>query len=143
MIRNQAKILMIDDNRHGLAARRTLLEGQGFLVETAQGGVAGLEAFQAGTFDLVVTDFRMPGGPNGPEVVRRIRTQSPTTPIVMLSGFSKKLGLTPDGTGADAVLTKGPSEAADLLRAVVRLLKARPGRETRSERSSGSAVESA
>ena len=143
MIRNTAKILMIDDNRHGLAARRAVLEAQGFLVETAQGGGAGLEAFEADEFDLVVTDFRMPGGPNGPEVVRRIRSQSPKTPIVMLSGFSQKLGLTPDGTGADAVLTKGPSEAADLLRAVVRLLKVRPGRETRRPRSDDTAAASA
>lgn len=119
---------MIDDNRHGLAARRAMLEEHGFRVETAQGGEAGLRQFAAGDFDLVVTDFRMPGGPNGPEVVRRIREQTPQIPIVMLSGFASKLGLTPDATGADAVLMKGPAEERDLLRAVVRLIKARPKR---------------
>ena len=119
---------MIDDNKYGLRARRALLAGQGYAVETAQGGEAGLQKYEQGVFDLVVTDFRMPGGPSGPEVVSEIRRRDPQVPIIMLSGFAAKLGLTPHDTGADVVLTKGPTEDADLLRAIARLTKVQPAR---------------
>ncbi len=123
---------MIDDNRYGLLARRAVLESRGYQVETAQGGDAGLLLFKVGAFDLVVTDYRMPGGPGGPEVVAEIRRRDPNLPIVMLSGFATLLGLTPGDTGADIVLTKGPTEDDDLLRAVARLMKASPGRARQS-----------
>jgi hypothetical protein len=47
---------------------------------------------------------------------------------VILSGYVKSLGLTEESTGADAVLSKGPTEGQDLVRAVARLLrKKKPG----------------
>jgi len=118
---------MIDDNRYGLSARRAVLEAGGYQVVTALGGEAGVEAFERGSFDLVVTDYRMPGM-NGPQVVDYIRSRSVEVPIVILSGFVRDLGLTPEEANVNAVLTKGPSEGDDLLRTVARLMKRRPGR---------------
>ncbi len=54
------RILLIDDNRHGLVARRTVLEQLGHKVSVAAGGQDGIDAFQSQPFDLVVTDYRMP-----------------------------------------------------------------------------------
>ena len=121
------QILLIDDNRHGLMARRTLLEEAGYRVETAKDGKEGLEKFSAGTFDVVVTDFRMPHT-GGAEVLQRVREIDPRVPVVILSGYVKRLGLTEESTGADLVLAKGPTEAQELVRAVARLLrKKKPG----------------
>lgn len=122
---------MIDDNQYGLSARRAVLEAGGYQVETALGGEAGVAAFESGSFDLIVTDYRMPGM-NGPRVVDHIRSKDTEIPIVILSGFVRDLGLTPEEANVNAVLTKGPSEGDDLLRTVARLMKRGPGRARRS-----------
>ena len=116
------KILLIDDNRHGLIARRTVLEEAGYQVETAKDGKEGLEKFAATTYDVVVTDFRMPHA-GGAEVLQRVRQADPRVPVVLLSGYVRHLGLSEESTGADVVLAKGPTEAQDLLRAIARVLR--------------------
>jgi CheY-like chemotaxis protein len=119
------RILLIDDNEHGLMARRTLLEEQGYQVDTATCGRDGLSKFSEQEFDLVVTDFRMPDL-RGLQVLRRIRKQSEHMPVVILSGYVEKLGLTAESTGANAVISKGPQEQQDLIRVIARFTKKRP-----------------
>ncbi len=129
MSRRPPRVLLIDDNKHGLVARRTLLEEQGYEVETAANGVEGLEKFDRQAFDVVVTDYRMPKM-NGRKVLENLRRRDQRVPVVLLSGYAKKLGLTAKGTGADAVIGKGPSEGPDLVRTMARLLgKKRARRE--------------
>ncbi len=118
------RILLIDDNRHGLIARRAVLEQQGHKVVIASSGRDGLEQFQSQKFDIVVTDYRMPEL-SGQQVIRTIRQSQPKTAIVLLSGYVDALGLTEQSTGADIVLAKGPGEVQELLRAVARLAKRR------------------
>jgi CheY-like chemotaxis protein len=121
------KVLLIDDNRHGLIARRTVLEEAGYQVETARDGKEGLEKFAAVHYDVVVTDFRMPHA-GGAEVLKRVRQADRRVPVVLLSGYVRPLGLTEESTGADVVLSKGPTESQDLLRAIARVLrKKKPG----------------
>jgi CheY-like chemotaxis protein len=122
MLTQNLRILLIDDNKHGLVARRTVLEQLGHHVCVALNGQDGIEKFGAGAFDLVVTDYRMPEL-TGQQVIRRIRQQNPKVPIVLLSGFVEALGLTEQSTGADIVLSKGPGEVQDLIRAITRLTK--------------------
>src|SRR5579862_1356860 len=88
----RARILLVDDNANGLAARRTVLEELGHKVLTSTSGADALEQFAANTIDLVVTDYKMPRM-DGLELISRLRGQSPTLPIVLLSGFSEALGL--------------------------------------------------
>jgi CheY-like chemotaxis protein len=114
-------ILLVDDNRDGLLIRRALLEEQGYSVEVAASGEEGLERFQASTFDVVVTDYRMPCM-NGVEVIRRIRAIKPDARIALLSGFVEPLGLTEENTGADAVIAKSANEPTHLIRAIKRLM---------------------
>jgi CheY-like chemotaxis protein len=121
------KVLLIDDNRHGLIARRTVLEEAGYQVETAADGQEGIEKFAAAVYDVVVTDFRMPNA-GGAEVLKQVRLADRRVPVVLLSGYVRHLGLNEETTGADVVLAKGPTEAQDLLRAVARVLrKKKPG----------------
>jgi CheY-like chemotaxis protein len=129
MIGNHFSILLIDDNKHGLIARRAALEEGGYLVETAACGTEGLAKVEEREFDLIVTDYRMPDL-TGCEVVKRVRERHPQIPVVILSGFAGRLGLTEDGTGADAVLVKGPSEHLDLLRTIGRLVRKQPTGKT-------------
>jgi len=118
----RVRILLVDDNANGLAARKSVLEELGHVVLTATSGVDALEQFAAEPFDLVVTDYKMPRM-DGLELISRLRGQVPTLPIVLLSGFSEALGLAEASTGADVVLQKSANEVSHLIRAVNRLLR--------------------
>jgi CheY-like chemotaxis protein len=116
-----ARVLLVDDNRDGLLARKSLLDEQGFITTTAINGEEAFEALSKVTFDLMVTDFKMPKM-NGIELIRRARPLHPALRIIMLSGFVEALGLDEKSTGADIVIAKGPHEISHLLRSVARLL---------------------
>jgi CheY-like chemotaxis protein len=116
------EILLIDDNSDGLLVRRSLLEEAGCRVTLARSGEEGLDHFGAQSFELTVTDFRMPGGIDGIEVIKRIRERQPEARVILLSGFVEPLGLNEENTGADAVIVKSANEPANLVRTVRRLL---------------------
>jgi CheY-like chemotaxis protein len=133
-LHDPAVILMVDDNEHGLVARKNVLKQQGFDSITATSAEAGLELLQTHRFDLVVTDYRM-GGMDGIKFIAHLRQCSPGTPVILLSGFVDALGLDEQSTGADAVLAKSATEAATLVRTVNRLLTRRKPirKETRAK----------
>jgi CheY-like chemotaxis protein len=116
----EANVLLVDDNRDGLLVRRALLEEQGFQVEMAHNGEEGLKLFELSSFDVVVTDYRMPRM-NGTELIGHLRKRNPRVRIVLLSSLVEPLGLTEENTGADAVIAKNSKEPVHLLRSVRRL----------------------
>ena len=113
-------ILLVDDNSNGLKARKSVLEEHGHNVVMSCGGEDALERFQREKFDLVVTDYKMPGM-NGVELISRIRQMRPEVPVILLSGFADTLGLTQEDTGADAVIQKNAHEVPHLVRAVAKI----------------------
>ena len=117
----QPNILLVDDNRDGLLVRRTLLEELGYSVVIARNGEEGLKAFELASFDVIVTDYKMPRM-DGQELIRRIRDLKPAAKIILLSGFLDSMGLTEQNTGADVVIPKSATEASSLVRCVKRLL---------------------
>ena len=116
-----SNVLLVDDNRDGLLVRRSLLEELGCRVQVARSGEEGLKLFQGSTFDVVVTDYRMPRM-NGVELIELIRKVNPNARIILLSGFVEPLGLTEENTGADAVIAKSSNEPAHLVRWIKRLV---------------------
>ena len=123
-----ADILLVDDNRQGLIARRSLLQELGYNVTTAMSGDEALEVFPKQKFDVIVTDYKMPRM-NGVELIRRIREMDGAVHIILLSGFVEPLGLTEETTGADIVIAKSAGEVGQLTRAVKRLLSHPPARK--------------
>jgi CheY-like chemotaxis protein len=123
-----ATILLVDDNPHGMVARRTVLEELGYKVYTGTSGQEALNVLQHQTVDLVITDFRMPNM-DGVELITRIRQLCADLPIILLSGFVEPLGLTEESTGADVVLSKSAGEVGFLVRSVRRLLSRQPVRK--------------
>jgi CheY-like chemotaxis protein len=122
------EILLVDDNRQGLIARRSLLQELGYRICTAASGEEALELFSKQKFDLVVTDYKMPRM-DGIELIRRIRSVHAGARIILLSGFVEPLGLCEETTGADLVISKSAGEVAHLTRAVKRLLNRAPIRK--------------
>jgi CheY-like chemotaxis protein len=100
--------------------RTLLLEEAGFQVQAAACASEALDLFSSTRFDVVVTDYRMPGM-NGAELIERLRACNANTRFIVLSGFVEPLGLTEANTGADAVIAKSANEGAHLLRWVKRL----------------------
>jgi CheY-like chemotaxis protein len=117
-------ILLVDDNGHGLIARKAVLEEFGYKVLTARSGEEALELCAACTFDLIVTDYKMPKM-DGIELIKKIRNSDSQARIIMLSGFVEPLGLDEKSTGADVVIAKSSGEVSNLVRTVGRLLARR------------------
>lgn len=135
------RILLVDDNKLGLSVRKVVLEELGYNVTAVCCSLQALETFNSETFDLVVTDYRMPHL-NGIELIGRIREGKPHMPVVLISGVVDALGLDEQNTGADVVIQKSAHEDATLTRAVSRLLSRRvprkpvsPQRSVRARRS--------
>jgi DNA-binding response OmpR family regulator len=85
------KVLVIDDERMILKLVEQALHRINYSVETAENGRKGIDKFDAGSYDLVITDVCMPEI-DGNRVVGHIR-HSPRhrTPVIGISGTPWKL----------------------------------------------------
>jgi len=77
-------ILIVDDEPGLLETLRILFRNQGFEVETALGGKAGLEALEHGRPDLVLADIKMPGV-SGIEILAAAKEQDPDMPVILMT----------------------------------------------------------
>jgi CheY-like chemotaxis protein len=116
-------ILLVDDNPHGLVARRNILEELGYQVVSASSGQEALQLVEQHHFDVIVTDYRMPAM-DGVVLIAALRKLQFVNPIILLSGFLSHLGLTEESTGADLLIQKSNHETDQLVRAVKKLLAA-------------------
>jgi CheY-like chemotaxis protein len=116
---SKKRILVIDDEadvRHAIAM---LLEYWGHQVVEATDGPAALKIFKPGEFDIVTTDYVMPGM-NGVEVARRLKQLQPDLPILMITAFPSELSLRENP--ADALVSK-PFTIAQLHQGLVSLIR--------------------
>jgi PAS domain S-box-containing protein len=99
-------ILVVDDDPIVRMSVVAQLNTQAHTVEIASNGREGLDRFEAGRFDLVVTDRAMPEM-GGDQLAATIERSAPDTPVIMLTGFGDLMvarGEHP--TGVDAVVSK-------------------------------------
>jgi CheY-like chemotaxis protein len=128
-----AHILLVDDNRDGVDARRALLQEVGYTIVSARCGVEALKAISEQNFDLVITDFKMQPM-DGLQLIAKLRQNNFEKPIILLTGFAESLGLQPEATGANVVIQKSSNEVSTLLRQTKRLLQP-PRKPARSQAS--------
>ncbi|MHC4814765.1 MAG: response regulator transcription factor [Planctomycetota bacterium] len=126
------RLLIVEDD---LALRTGLTDsftGEGFDVTVAEDGDRGHEILFTRHFDVVVLDLMLPGR-SGLELLREMREQGMTTPVLLLTArgqeSDKVLGLE---LGADDYVTKpfGIRELVARVRALVR--RATSGNEKRT-----------
>lgn len=115
------RVLVVEDEDSYREATAYMLRKEGFEVEEAADGAAGLVEFDRGGADLVLLDLMMPGMP-GTEVCRQLRSHS-NVPIIMVTARDTEIdtvvGLE---LGADDYVTKPFShrELVARIRAVLR-----------------------
>ncbi len=78
------KILVVDDEETILSLMETVLTHNGFKVVTARDGDKALDLFLDQTFDMVIADEMMPNL-SGNELVKAIRKENSTIPIIMVT----------------------------------------------------------
>jgi DNA-binding NtrC family response regulator len=79
-------VLIIDDEAEIRESLQTLLELEGFAVETAATGEAGLQRIGEHPFDLILLDLTLPGR-NGMEILAEIRAHETGLPVIMITAF--------------------------------------------------------
>ncbi len=95
-------VLVIDDDESILIMLRQALTNFGYKVETASGGKEGINKFDHGVFDIVITDIHMPDI-DGNDVAIHIRnSHRHFIPIIAISGTPWLL----DGKAFDIILQK-------------------------------------
>ena len=104
------RILVVDDEEAILYVFDRYLSVAGYRVVVANNGFDAVQAGEAGPFDLLITDFRMPGM-NGVEVIHALRRLQPALPALVISGNPIEAGAMPKGV---RFLSK-PVSMADLL----------------------------
>jgi DNA-binding response OmpR family regulator len=78
------KILIVDDEQSLLDQLKRALEGQRYMVETAMDGEQALDKLFEIPFDLIILDIMLPKR-DGLSVLREIRQDGMTTPVLMLT----------------------------------------------------------
>jgi DNA-binding NtrC family response regulator len=80
------KILVAEDERNLREGVAEAFREAGHDVTEAADGTQALSALEQQAFDLVITDYKMPGC-DGLEVVRRVRMINDTTPVIMVTAY--------------------------------------------------------
>ena len=111
---NQRSILVVEDEPGVRDLLVQLLEMGGFSTKAVDNGLDALSIFKKERYDLVFTDFRMPGM-SGAEVTRAIKAFDSRTPVVVVTGwdpevFRKELTC----AGVDHIIQK-PFDMDDVL----------------------------
>jgi CheY-like chemotaxis protein len=99
------KILIVDDDPTVRSVVSQMLSGLGHEVSTADSGENGLRIFLKNKFDIVVSDYEMPGM-NGVALSTRIKAWAPSTLVVLITGAGKAISLSQKASSVDRILFK-------------------------------------
>jgi CheY-like chemotaxis protein len=86
---SMARILVIEDDEEMRSLLEDFLKGEGYEAESALNGFEGLRKLAQETFDLVLTDVRMPGL-TGLEILAAIKKVHPEVPVMVITAFGSE-----------------------------------------------------
>lgn len=82
-----ARILIVDDDHGQRSLLETFLQAQGYQTQQAASGEAALQLLSEDSFDLMISDVRMPGM-SGLETLRRVREKRLGLPVLLVTAFA-------------------------------------------------------
>lgn len=107
-------ILVVDDEDIILASLGRDLGLDQYEVQTAGSGEEAMKKFREGKFELIISDYMMPGI-NGLELLKWVKAQNPRIVFIILTGYGDSVStLQILENGADEILLK-PCDTDELL----------------------------
>jgi DNA-binding NtrC family response regulator len=83
---DKGNILLVEDDNNQRGIIKTILMKEGFFVEDVDCGKKAIGQMKAGSFDLVVTDLRLPDI-DGTEVVKEVKRLNNTCHVIIITAF--------------------------------------------------------
>ena len=83
------RILVVDDEQSMRDTLQIMLEQEGYTVDSASGGVKALKMCEQRTYDLVITDLKMPEF-DGINLVEAIKSGGYDIPIIIMTAYATK-----------------------------------------------------
>ena len=102
---NMKKALIVDDDPSSAQLIARFLEPLDYEAEIAFSGAEAVECLNESTFDIVISDVRMPGG-SGIDLLREMHGLNKRVPIVLVSAVAESAKAQAKALGADAFLDK-------------------------------------
>jgi CheY-like chemotaxis protein len=99
------KILVVDDNNIFLIVVSKMLSLLGYEVSSADSGENGLNVFRKSNFDIVLSDYDMPGM-DGVAFACSVKKCSPRTPVVIMTGSGRESVFSRKSAAVDEVISK-------------------------------------
>jgi two-component system response regulator (stage 0 sporulation protein F) len=119
-----AAILVVDDEENAREGLSKILSKEGYSVETAANGKEAIDTIKRQSFDLVITDMRMPLM-DGFEVLREIKKLDFEVGVIMITAYGEvESYLEAMNLGAFEYINK-PVRVNELKRVITKILEAR------------------
>ncbi|RPI68485.1 MAG: response regulator [Geobacteraceae bacterium] len=98
-------ILVVDDNKFLRIVVSKMLSLLGYDVLSTDNGENGLSLFLKNKFDIVLSDYEMPGM-DGVAFACSVKKSSPRTPVVIMTGAGRETVFSRKSTAVDEVISK-------------------------------------
>lgn len=103
---SKSRILIVEDQKSFREAAEAELQAMGFETSTAEDGERGFKTATNESFDLIISDIRMPGW-DGARLLTELRKKNPQSPpFLFMSGFSDFSIEEAYDMGADGIIAK-------------------------------------
>jgi CheY-like chemotaxis protein len=99
------KILVVDDHNVFRIVVSKMLSRLGYEVSSADSGESGLRIFLMNKFDIVLSDYEMPGM-DGVALACSVKKSSPRTRVVIMTGAGTETVFSRKSTAVDKVISK-------------------------------------
>ncbi len=86
MRHDKGSILVVEDDRYQREIIKTILAKEGFYVETADTGKKAIEVLKNGTFDVILTDLRLPDI-DGTEVLKEVKAFNRLSHVIIITAY--------------------------------------------------------
>ena len=112
-----ARILVIDDDENIRKVLETILEDEGYIVETAETAKKGIEESEKAFYNLALIDVRLPDM-EGIELLSKLRNTKPKMRKIIITGYpTLQNAVAAVNKGADAYVMK-PFEVDKILQTI-------------------------
>jgi DNA-binding NtrC family response regulator len=127
-----ARILVIDDDENIRKVLETILEDEGYIVETAETAKKGIEESEKAFYNLALIDVRLPDM-EGIELLSKLRSTKPKMRKIIVTGYpTLQNAVAAVNKGADAYIMK-PFEVEKILQTIREQLKKQEEEKSFSE----------